>query len=64
MNLFRPHPASGAPRSQDEVDAGSGTGGAERSLPLHMERALFKDTLLNKNYEKNNKTNQFLTILL
>ncbi len=36
----RPHPDSAAPRSQDEVDAGSGTGCAKKSLPLHMKRAL------------------------
>jgi len=29
------------PRSQDEVDAGSGTGSAEKSLPLQMEASRF-----------------------
>ncbi len=36
----RPLPASGGPRYLDEVDAGSGTGSAEKSLPLRTERAL------------------------
>ena len=33
------------PRSQDEVDAGSGTGSTEKSMPLHVERAFLKITL-------------------
>ncbi len=33
-------PRPGGPCSQDEVDAGSGTGSTEKSLPLRTDRAL------------------------